>query len=416
MKEKKIKIAMGVSGFPVISQTFIALQIAELCKQGYAIEIINMGRSGDDSWMPASLKLCSKSYIVTQLPFCHTKNIIVMGSHFLFIVISNLIRFPIPSIKTFWYKLGRLKLMDFAKMHVDAYLFQKCGKPDILHFQFATLADRFNRLKKYGFIHSDARLVCSIRGYDISRKSDMADIDWEFLFREFSLFLPVCDYFVPLLEKMGCHKAIKVVRSPVNVEALALKKKDTTKKTVRIISVGRLTAKKGFDDALRAIFILSRSFEDFRYTIVGKGPQYAMLKSKINEYNLSAKVDMLGALPPDKTLATIAGSDILIAPSKTADSGDREGIPNVVKEAMFLGLQVIATRHSGIPELVIHRRNGFLVFENSPEEIAETLHEIIQNRHEWQARSESARESIYSEYTPEKTTQELVEAYKSILR
>jgi colanic acid/amylovoran biosynthesis glycosyltransferase len=199
------------------------------------------------------------------------------------------------------------------------------------------------------------------------------------------------------------------------MEALDLQRKTATGETVRIISVGRLTAKKGFDDALRAIFILRQLFEDFRYTIVGEGPQHAMLKSMIHNYKLSANVDMLGALPSDKTLATIAGSDILLAPSKTAASGDREGIPNVIKEAMFLGLQIITTRHSGIPELVKHGRNGFLVSENNPEEIAETLHKIIQDRHEWPARSERARELICNEYTPGKTTEALIEAYESIL-
>lgn len=415
MKHHNIKIAMAVSGFPVVSQTFISLQIAELYKCGCDIKIINMGRVGDDDHVPESVKLIKDQLTIIALPYHNRASDLRNVFHFLFILVTNFLSCPIPSVKLFCDKALRLKLLDFARIHNDAFLLRMCEGSDIIHFQFATLADRFNHVNQYGFMHSTARLVCSIRGYDISRKTSIADIDWKFLFREFALFLPVCDYFVHILKKMGCKKAIKVIRSPVDVDALNSRKNAIRSGTINILSMGRLVEKKGFDDALGAISILHKSFTDFHYTIIGDGPLFNSLESRIRDYHLSDKVSLAGELPPERTLEIMAGSHILLAPSKTAVDGDSEGIPNVIKEAMILGLQVIATRHAGIPEVIENRVNGFMVSENSPEEIAEILDELIKDKSGWRVRSEKARTLICNEYTPGKTTRDLIKAYESII-
>ena len=88
---------------------------------------------------------------------------------------------------------------------------------------------------------------------------------------------------------------------------------------------------------------------------------------------LDNQVDFLGPLPDANIGAEFDRSDIFIVPSVTAQTGEKEGIPGVVTECMFLSVPVIATRHSGIPEHVIDRETGLLVNEKAPAEIADAI-------------------------------------------
>jgi colanic acid/amylovoran biosynthesis glycosyltransferase len=127
-------------------------------------------------------------------------------------------------------------------------------------------------------------------------------------------------------------------------------------------------------------------------------------------------VDFFGSLPSDKTLRILDASQILIAPSKTAADGNSEGIPNVLKEAMLMGLQVISTTHSGIPELIQHQQNGYLCAENDPLSLASVIESVVQNPDKWQTIAEHAANTILADYTPEKTTRTLVKAYRLVLK
>jgi len=73
----------------------------------------------------------------------------------------------------------------------------------------------------------------------------------------------------------------------------------------------------------------------------------------------------------------MAQADILLAPSKKGSDGNSEGIPNAVKEAMALMLTVVSTTHAGIPEIITHGVNGYLVPENDPDSLAEIIAKLI---------------------------------------
>jgi colanic acid/amylovoran biosynthesis glycosyltransferase len=98
-----------------------------------------------------------------------------------------------------------------------------------------------------------------------------------------------------------------------------------------------------------------------------------------------------------------------------ASDGNREGIPNVLKEAMLMGVQVISTTHSGIPELIEHERNGYLCAENDPEGIAKLIEYLSNHTEQWQTTADNAAKTILTEYTPRKTTEDLLEAYRATI-
>ena len=124
--------------------------------------------------------------------------------------------------------------------------------------------------------------------------------------------------------------------------------------------VGRFVEKKGVDDLLDALARLDRP----RALLIGDGPLLAELRARAAALGVDAT--FLGALDPAAVSRHLAESKVLAAPSKTARDGDSEGLPTTILEAAALGLPVVATRHSGIPEAVVHGETGLLERRGRP--------------------------------------------------
>ena len=410
--DKKPEILIVVGGFPQLSQSFITLQIAELYKQGSSVKVLNIGTVGEISWIPENHR-----DIFENIDIYNSNNGLFFIKVFK-IVLYNIIKKPIPLIKLLLlHRTKKMNKRDIQKIIRDSYLFRFCGKADIVHCQFANLGFRYSLLKKYGFLKTNGNLVCTIRGYDITRSDVVNEIDWKILFNECSIFLPVCNFFNKKLILMGYKKKIQVIHSPVDTKRLSEMnyiKNDNENKEIKIISVGRLVEKKGFDDALSAMSRLKEVTQDFSYSIIGDGPLLHDIKDFIIKNDLTNNVHLLGNLPSDVTIEMISHADILLAPSKTAKNGNSEGIPNVLKEAMILGLQVIGTEHAGITELIINRKNGFIVSESDPEAIFDTIIEIINDRDSWNERSENAKKTVLNNFNLLKITHELQKVYSEL--
>lgn len=123
-----------------------------------------------------------------------------------------------------------------------------------------------------------------------------------------------------------------------------------------ILHVGRLVEKKGTAALLDAV---ART-EDSRLVIVGDGPLRPSLERRARSLGAEARVHFTGALPPAEVLGWMQRAWLLAAPSITAGDGDAEGLPTVLCEAAAAGLPVVATRHSGIPEVVSEGETGLL--------------------------------------------------------
>src|SRR6185436_6819347 len=117
----------------------------------------------------------------------------------------------------------------------------------------------------------------------------------------------------------------------------------------------------------------------------------------------------------DRLPALLAGAHALITPSVTAPSGDQEGIPNVLKEAMAVGLPVVSTWHAGIPELVEHGRTGFLAREHDPDGLTAAVRTLYQQPDTWGPITHAARERIEKDYDIEKQNDILVGMYHEVI-
>jgi len=171
----------------------------------------------------------------------------------------------------------------------------------------------------------------------------------------------------------------------------------------RIIAIGRLVEKKGFEYLLRACSLLKARGVDVTCTIVGAGPEEDRLRTMIKELRLEDKVALLGALPNDQMRDLMASHDIVVAPSVYGSGGERDGIPTVLLEAMSCGIPVISTNISGIPELVSNGENGLLVPERDESALADAMQKLIRDADLRERLIGRARERVLREFNTDKS-------------
>jgi colanic acid/amylovoran biosynthesis glycosyltransferase len=153
----------------------------------------------------------------------------------------------------------------------------------------------------------------------------------------------------------------------------------TPKGEARVISVGRLVEQKGFDRLLRACKRLVESGEAFRCEIVGDGPLRERLEGLVDEYRLRDHVTLVGRLHQDDLRKRYAAADMFVLFCVPASDEDRDGIPNVLIEAMATELPVVSTKFSGVPEIVMDGETGILVATDDERAQAEAVRRMLRD-------------------------------------
>jgi glycosyltransferase involved in cell wall biosynthesis len=163
-----------------------------------------------------------------------------------------------------------------------------------------------------------------------------------------------------------------------------------------VLGVGRLVAKKGFDVLVDACAVLDRRGVPFDALIVGQDDKHGdHIRARIAQRGLAQKVALTGAMSPSELLAEYRRASALCMPCRLLPD-DRDGIPNVLVEAMAAGTPVVATAVSGIPELIQHGVNGLLVDPEDPEALADALLRLHGDR-DLSARLRAAAQTTVSE-------------------
>src|SRR5258708_28545415 len=144
-----------------------------------------------------------------------------------------------------------------------------------------------------------------------------------------------------------------------------------------MIAVGRLVEKKGYSYLVRACALLHERGCRWRRAIYGSGAQGDGLAELIDTCGLGDVVQMQGARRQEELIAIYREADLFVLSPHVLENGDRDGIPNVLMEAMSAGLPVVATDISGIPELIEHDRSGLLVPPCDEGALADALERLL---------------------------------------
>jgi len=144
-----------------------------------------------------------------------------------------------------------------------------------------------------------------------------------------------------------------------------------------LIVVGRLSPPKGFDDAIRALALMGARGRAATLWVVGDGPERAALGALAAERGVADRVRFLGALSHEELLPLYRRAWLLVAPSRVLANGRRDGIPNVIVEAMAMGLPCVGTRAGGIEEAIVPGETGALAEPGDPAALAAAIEGLL---------------------------------------
>lgn len=148
---------------------------------------------------------------------------------------------------------------------------------------------------------------------------------------------------------------------------------------LRLVAVARLVEKKGLDRQLRIYAALREAGVPFAARIVGEGPLRSSLEALAGRLGIAAEVVFTGHLPQHDVWEQLAYADVLLHTGVIAPSGDRDGLPNVIPEAMSVGVLVVTSPTAGTTEAVTDGVSGLVASVESPEAWVLALRRLSQD-------------------------------------
>jgi glycosyltransferase involved in cell wall biosynthesis len=175
-----------------------------------------------------------------------------------------------------------------------------------------------------------------------------------------------------------------------------------------VVSVGRFVEKKGFQYLVEACARLQSDGVRLRCLILGeRGPDYERVARMIHEARLDDCIELHGPVTQEALRALYREASLFVLPCQVVADGDRDGIPNVLAEAMASGVAIVSTNVSGIPELVTHGVDGLLVRACDSDALAAAMRSLIDDPVLRGRLGEAARATICARFDATQTTRAL---------
>jgi glycosyltransferase involved in cell wall biosynthesis len=174
-----------------------------------------------------------------------------------------------------------------------------------------------------------------------------------------------------------------------------------------IVAIGRLIAKKGFGNLIRACALLVERGRSFRCEIFGEGPLENQLREQVEKLGLQERVQLLGAKPQHEIKERLVNASVFVMPSVPEADGGMDNLPTVVMEAMATGLPVVSTRIGGIPEMVVENETGFLVQPEDAVTLAGAIEKVTNDRSLGQRLGQAGYKRAQTLFSIEKNVREL---------
>ena len=252
-------------------------------------------------------------------------------------------------------------------------------RPDYIHAHYAVNAAYYEHLR----VETDAPLILSCYGYDVSSfPNRYLGYGARYLRKAWnwaSVVLAMSDDMRTDLIRLGCPpEKIRIHYHGIDLSQFEAASEAANDSQVRILYAGSLgDERKGIEFLLGAFAAAASIRPGIVLRIIGEGamrPRYEQLARRLG---IGSQVEFTGFVPHEEIAREMRTAQIFCHPSLTTKSGDKEGIPGTIVEAMAMGLPVVATRHAGIPEMVLHQITGVIVPERDTRELADALVKLI---------------------------------------
>lgn len=311
--------------------------------------------------------------------------------------------------REFYRLLG--KPVPLGRYEIEQWLeLAEAKNASLIHVYFGTEAAR-----ALPYLRREKRpKVVSFHGVDVS--SALSDKDLRGLLECVDLFLVRSHTLAEALIARGCDPGrIRLSRTSVPVPPMQVVENPLRQGRFRLLQACRFIPKKGLDISLKALRRLVDRGLDVTLDLAGDGPEMEELVSLTAKLALQDRVNFLGFLPNRELLERLPNYSLFLHPSRVTISGDREGIPNAMLEAMACGLPVVATGHSGIPEAVSDGQEGHLVPPDDDEALAQAVADILTDDDTYSQMSIAARNRIIREFSSERAIKQLCDAYRDAI-
>lgn len=257
-------------------------------------------------------------------------------------------------------------------------------------------------------------VVVSFHGADVS--SSLTDAEFARVCRHAKLILHRSDSLRQVLLQRGAPQD-KLRPNPTGVPIPELEplSEGFFSGPLRILQACRFISKKGLDVTLQAVKLLKESGQKVELTLAGDGPERDALQAMVRQERIDSSVRWVGFLDSESLAREYARHAIFVHPSRETKSGDREGIPNSLIEAMAAGRVVVGTHHSGIPEVVTDGVNGRLIDHADPVDLARVIREIASQPLHAVLMASKARETVIEKFSSAACIRQLEVCYNEAL-
>jgi colanic acid/amylovoran biosynthesis glycosyltransferase len=365
-----LKLAIIVTEFPCITETFIARDLVKFLERGHSVRLFHLARYNTAE--PLHGFATPLADVVRCYPY------LASGQ-----VLSAVVRTA----------AGRPRML--ARTVAD--IFRNCWRePIYLAKSLAILPKSLafaREIESWGVSHvhgefaghpgTAAWIIGRATGlpYSFSARAHDIFVTQALLktkIDEAAFVRTISDFNVEFLERrLGIdRRRVHVVHSSIDVERIEARPTPRGE-TLRLLMVGSMEKRKGVDVLLRALALLGDL--DYSCEFIGDGPDRTMLLRLAANLGVSDRVAFQGARTFEDVAEAYRSADLILVPSTLGPRGRTEGIPNVIIEALAYRRPVIASRISGIPELVEDGKTGLLVEPGSAEELAAAIRRLAED-------------------------------------
>ena len=372
MGEPPIAYVLGT--FPQASQTFIAREVRGLLRRSVPLLVFALGRRAESGLEPPDREWYDQ---VRFVPRALAPSVLVASLHFLR-------RDPLRYARALW---SLLRLEHRPRLLVL--------RAPVLFLRAAWIGREIERSGGCRHVHAHfalaqtevAMTVSRLLGTAFSFTAHARDIyrspsALEQKIRAASVVVSCTGYNVEYLRRL-CPAVppehIQLIHHGVEVDAVPIRVRQVRGAAPLILAAGRIVEKKGFDTLIAACRLLRTRGVSYSCEIYGSGPGLVTLRRNVEDAGLGDAVILPGWASTERLLEAMSRASVFAMPCRVSKGGDRDGIPNVILEAMSMGVPVVATRVSGIPEAVAHEVSGLLVSPDAPEELADALERVMTN-------------------------------------
>jgi glycosyltransferase involved in cell wall biosynthesis len=403
---------MVLKGYPRISETFISNEILLLESLGFHTHIMSM-RHPREAFTHAGVKNIKAS--VDYLPSTILNHLLPLGYHNLMLALKK------PKVYLKAVKKAAVRWMRTRKSATIKHLLQagyfvhKClpGK-NIIHFQahfahsptsVALFSSLLSGIPFSFFAH--AKDIYTSDQRQLKEKIDMAR------------FVVTCTkYNRNYLSQLAGKSTTPIfcVYHGINLDYFSPKRNNIEcKPPYKLLTVARMTEKKGLENVYHALAILRDKKIKFTHTLIGEGDDNDKVLKLIKKLELEKVTELFGTLTHEDVINHYADADLFVLGCQIARNGDRDGIPNVMAESMAMNLPVVATNVSGIPEFLEDRVSGMMVPQKDPKALARAMEAVLTDDDLRKQMTLEARKRITREFNNQKLIKDLARIYQDMI-